>query len=175
MTAIFSALVWAASSALIGLHAASLSGSGHMLRTLRGWALAALIISAALWLFRRTPSGGESAGRQFRSALSIFGLFSVLIMVLVEVFGSLPAPWAANLLTFFGGVIAPVIAVMALEFPDLRPRALLAGALVGGCLVSCAFVSVLIAKPAPRPGIIRTKQPANPRESPRLVRGPARA
>jgi hypothetical protein len=48
--AIFSALVWAAGSALIGLHAAALSGSGHMLRTLRGWAVAVLSVSVALQL-----------------------------------------------------------------------------------------------------------------------------
>ena len=166
-SSVFSALVWCVSSGLIRLHAASLSGSGHMLRTLRGWAIAALVISLAMRLLPHPACAEEtSLVRQVRAAFSAFALFSVFVATLMVLFASVPPRWATTFLTFLGGVLVPVMAITALEFPDLRPRALAAGAVMAGGLAGCALFSVSVLHSVPRPGIIRTEQPAKaPRHS----------
>ncbi len=168
---VFPALVWAASDGLIRLHAAALSGSWQMLQTLRGWAVAALVISAAMSLRR----GGK--GPEPRAAIAAFGLFSSAIAALMVFAGSgapiFTAPhWSGTALTLAGGVLLPVIAMMALEFPDLRAGALAGAVVVAAGLLSFGVVSTLILNPGQRLSIIRikqrpkTKKPVQPAASP---------
>jgi hypothetical protein len=125
--AIFSALVWAASSALIGPRSAVLSGSEQMLRTLRGWGVAALMMTVAMrLLWRETKAREESLARQACSALSAFVVFSALVLLLIA------APGASSV-AFLRGVLAATmaaVAVVALGFPVPRPRAVTAAALM---------------------------------------------
>lgn len=180
-SSIFSLLSWSASNALLSLGktrfgATLLVGSVHMLRTLRGWAIAALVISVALQFFRReTTTAHEPASRQIRAVFSTFSLFSALVLMFIAARNSGLAPWAATAVTLVGGAITPVVAIMALEFPDLRPRAMAAGVVVAGGLASVLLVNTLTAKPAPRPGMIRTSQPADTVEEPPHPIGPNRA
>ena len=178
-SSIFSILLWIGSNALLNLGktGTALSASAHMLRTLRGWAIAALIISLALrWLQEDRAAGSEPVSGQIRAAFSAFGLFSVLALMFITVRGYNQATWAATVVTILGGALARVMAMMALEFPDLRPRAVAAGAVIAGSLVSVVLIDTLASKPAPPPpGIIRTNQPADTVEEPLHSIGSSRA
>jgi hypothetical protein len=159
-SAIFSALVWGSGSAVLGTRAVALSNSGHLFRTLRGWAVAALLISLALHFFHgEKPAVEESLGRQAGAAFAAFALFSVLLVALIAAVAGSPVPWLGTLLTFVGGGLAPVVAVMALEFPDLRRRALAAGAVAAAGLVSLTLVNTLTVKPAPAPHVVGAARP----------------
>ena len=168
--AIFAGLVWTACSVSMNLHASTLGGSTPLLLTLRGWAIAALLISVLMHLFRRE----KFHARQMPETFGAFGLFAVFVATLILVLRNNPAPVVTNVITLAGGVLAPVIAVMALEFSDLRPRALTLGAIFGTGLVTCALAGVLVANPVPHPRI-RTKQIAKPAETVRHSSEPARA
>ena len=170
-SAIFSALVWAASSALLAWRTAALNGSLHMLRSLRGWAVAAFVIVLAMhWLRGSGDSSEESTGRQVQSAVSAFAVFAVLVTLLVAVRNSTALPWAGNALTLIGGCLAPVILLMGLEFPDLRLRAFAATGIIAAGLISFAGISTLTARPEAHPGPIRVHQPSGPNEAPRQTR-----
>jgi len=173
--AIFSALVWAASSAFVSLPAVAHAGTGRLLQTLHGWAIAAFVITVALHLLqRRAGRDPESFGTQAGKTFAVFALFSSLVVMLIVASASSREPLAVSVLVFAGGVVAPVVAVMALEFSALRPRALAACAIVAACLGSAAFI-VRAAEPSRRPGIIRSSQPANAGEQIQFPTKPARA
>ena len=160
---IFSALVWAASSAVIRFDSGALSNSAHMVRTVRGWAIAAIVISLARQFLRWKDRGTcEVASRQVLSAFAAFILLVIVMTGLTAV--PVADPIDAAVLAFFGGVVAPVMTIIALEFPALRPRAFGAGLVAVACLGSFAFVNALLIRPASKPGVIRTNQPAEHHE-----------
>ena len=167
-SAIFSALVWASSTALLGWRNASLSGSVHMLKTLRGWAVVAFLLALVLqWLRRHEGGLEESRSRQVRSAVSAFAIFAVLVMLVLAARNSTASTWAWNVLSLIGGCLAPVVLLMGLEFPDLRPRAMAATWIMAAGLVSFAGFSAVLVRPASNPGPIRIHQPADSTKEPR--------
>ena len=170
-TAIFAGLVWAASAAATRFPAAGLAGSRHLLLTLRGWAIMALILSVLLQMIRRE----RFHRRHLKEAAATFGLFSGFVGALIFAFHGGPQSETATLLTLAGGVLAPVMALMALEFADLRPATLALGAILGTAVASCAFAGILVSSPAQGHGLFRTKQPPSPVETPRPFSGTARA
>jgi hypothetical protein len=172
-SAIFSALVFIGSSAAIHLRSAALSRSAHMLRTLRGWAVVVFAIALILEIVRtRSNVRAESRVVRITSAVTAFVLFSFFLMLVICARAGNPAPWVAGLLTALGTGLAPVMTVMALEFPDLRPPTAVGAAVVAGCLVFCAGIDASVLKPA-KPGIIRTRQPIKSNE-PARWKGPVR-
>jgi hypothetical protein len=162
---VFSLLVWLTSNFVLSQPAAGWAASGHMLRTLRGWAIAAFFITLAMHWLR--PALGELRQPKWRDALSgfiAFVIFSGFTAVLIAARNSVTLPLAADALTLVGGGLAPVIALMALEFPDLRPRSFTLAAMLTLCLISLVGLNSFAVKPGKQPGTIRTHQPAGSQE-----------
>ena len=162
--ALFSALIGLASHALLARPLQAWAASGHMLRTLRGWALAAFLISLAMEYVRpaRPGSRPESKLRQAGAALAAFALLACFIAPLIAVRNLVTVQWAADALTLAGGGLIPTIALMALESPHLRPRSFALAGVLSMAILSLAGFSVLAVPPVRHPGTIRTHQPTSP-------------
>ena len=153
---IFLILVWAASSTLLRFESVAVSSAAHLLRTLYGWAIVAIVISVARQLLRRRPATGESALPQILSAFSAFLVFALLLSGLVAVSATLSL--SAAVPAFAGGVVAPVITLMILESHTLRPRGFTAGLIALACLSCFALTITLVRKPS-APGPVRIEHP----------------
>jgi hypothetical protein len=132
-----------------------------MLRTLRGWALAAFLISLATQYAR--PARRESMLRQACAACVAFVLLVAFTALLVAVRNFVTLPPMADALTLAGGGLVPAIALMALEFPDLRPRSFALAGVLALALAALAGFGALTVRPSRNPGTIRTHQPTGPR------------
>jgi hypothetical protein len=164
-SSVFSALIGLTTHCMLSRPAAQWAASGHMLRTLRGWAIAALFISLAMqWLRPESGEAGRSKWSEAVSGFTALAAFSGFTALLIAVRNCLALPWAADILTLVGGVVAPVIALMALEFPDLRPRSFTAAAVLTLCLISILGLQSLAVTQGKRPDTIRTHQPAGSHE-----------
>jgi hypothetical protein len=153
---IFLILVWAGSSTLLGSESVAVSSASHLVRTLHAWAIVAILLSVARQFLRGRAATDESASRQILSACGAFLVFALLLTSLAAVSATIPG--SAALLAFAGGVVAPVITLLVLESPTLRPRGLTAGLIALAC-VSCFALALTLERKPSVPGRIRTEHP----------------